>query len=68
MLHIAPIAKVQKLDTTWYNGAVYVLAISTMLFGQWERRDQMTSADLAKLKEDMYVWLDIMGDVGGLIG
>jgi hypothetical protein len=69
MLHnVRQLQKYKSLDTTWYNGALYVLAISTMLFGQWERRDQMTSADLAKLRDDMYVWLDIMGDVGGLIG
>ena len=69
MLHnVRQLQKYKSLDTTWYSGAVYVLAISTTLFGQWEKRDQMTSADLAKLRDDMNMWLDIMGDVGGLIG
>ncbi|KAI9821133.1 MAG: hypothetical protein M1827_003867 [Pycnora praestabilis] len=69
MLHtVRQLQKYKSLDTTWYNGAVYLMAITTTLFAQWERRDQTTTASLAQLREEMDMWLDIMGDVGGLLG
>ncbi|KAH0543578.1 hypothetical protein FGG08_002139 [Glutinoglossum americanum] len=58
----------KSLDTTWYTGAVYLMAITTALFAQWEKRSETTTEELAKLKEEMDLWLDIMGDVGGLLG
>ena len=56
------------LDTTWLNGAIFVLAISTTLFGHWERKDTTTAASLNTLQERMNSWLSILGDVGALLG
>lgn len=58
----------KSLDSNWQTGALFVLAISTTLFGHWERRDELTLADFEVLKEDMRAWLSIMGDMGRLLG
>lgn len=65
---VRQLQKLKSLDTTWYNTSVFVMAITTTLFAQWERRNEITSADLAALREEMDMWLDIMGDVGCLLG
>ncbi|KAH6669576.1 fungal-specific transcription factor domain-containing protein [Halenospora varia] len=56
------------LDTTWYNGAVYVMAITTTLFAQWDKRGETSSADLLALRGEMDTWLEIMLEVGCLLG
>ncbi|KZF24441.1 hypothetical protein L228DRAFT_245371 [Xylona heveae TC161] len=69
MLHnMRQLQKYKSLDTTWYNSAVYLMAITTTLFVEWEKRDQRTAADLASLREEMNFSLDILGDVGGVLG
>jgi hypothetical protein len=65
---VRKLQKYKSLDTTWYNSAVYVMAITTTLFAQWEKRGETSAADLAALREEMDIWLDIMGDVGILLG
>lgn len=60
--------KHKSLDTTWYNTALYVMAITTTLFAQWEKRNETSAADLAALREEMDIWLNIMKDLGGLLG
>lgn len=60
--------KYKSLDTTWYNTSVYVMALTTTLFSQWEKRHTISPADLAALKEEMDLWLSIMGDIGSLLG
>ncbi|KAI9850023.1 MAG: hypothetical protein M1838_006196 [Thelocarpon superellum] len=65
---VTQIQKYKSLDTTWYNGAVYLMAITTTLFAQWEKRNEITAVDLSNLREEMDQWLSIMGDVGGLLG
>ncbi|PQE31486.1 hypothetical protein CJF32_00008079 [Rutstroemia sp. NJR-2017a WRK4] len=65
---VRQLQKFKSLDTTWYNTAVYVMAITTTLFAQWEKRGNTTTADLAALKEEMDIWLEIMGDLGALLG
>lgn len=62
------IKNLKSLDTTWYNCSVYVMAITTTLFAQWERRHEITHKDLTALRSEMDTWLDIMGDVGHLLG
>jgi hypothetical protein len=62
------IQKYNCLDTTWYNTAVYVMAITTTLFTQYEKRNHISRDDLSKLNSDMVAWLDIMGHVGHLLG
>ena len=68
LYHVKIIQKYRSLDTNWQSGALYVLAISTTLFGHWERRDEITAAKLAALRDEMDSWLSIMGDVGALLG
>lgn len=58
----------KSLDSNWQTGALFVLAISTTLFGHWERRDELTLAGFEGLKEDMKAWLSIMGDMGRFLG
>lgn len=65
---VRQIQKYNCLDTTWYNTAVYVMAITTTLFVEYERRDHLSISDLESLKRDMGAWLGIMGDVGQLLG
>lgn len=68
LYHVNIIQKYRSLDTNWQSGALYVLAISTTLFGHWERKNEITAARLAALREEMDSWLSIMGDVGALLG
>lgn len=65
---VIQLQKLKSLDTTWYQAAVYVMAITTTLFAQWEKRDEMTAADLADLRTEMDMWLHVMTDVGQLLG
>jgi hypothetical protein len=65
---VRQLQKFKSLDTTWYNSAIYVMAITTTLFASWERRNEMTQPDLAALREEMDMWLNIMGEVGALLG
>ncbi|KAL8838396.1 MAG: hypothetical protein Q9170_002156 [Blastenia crenularia] len=58
----------KSLDSNWQTGALFVLAISTTLFGHWERRDELTLAGFDELKDDMRAWLSIMGDMGRFLG
>jgi len=55
------------LDTTWYNCAVYVMAITLTLFATHDKKDA-THAEIAVLRSDMEKWLGVMGDVGRLLG
>ena len=66
--HVKVIQKYKSLDTNWQTGALYVLAISTTLFGQWERVEQISEGSLAALRQDMNDWLSIIGDIGELLG
>ncbi len=66
--HVKQIQRYRSLDTNWQNGALYVLAISTTLFGHWERKEEFSASTFASLKDDMDSWLSIMGDVGDLLG
>ncbi len=65
---VIQLQKLKSLDTTWYNTSVYVMAITLTLFAQWEKRNETTAADLAALRAEMDTWLDIMGEMGNLLG
>ena len=58
----------KTIDTTWYNCAVYILAIQTTLYSHNQFRDELTAEKFAQLKSDMDIWLDILGEVGCLLG
>lgn len=68
LYHARQLQKIRCLDGTWQTGALYVLAISTTLFGHWERRDQMMQNNLTVLKEDMNSWLIVIADMSSLLG
>jgi hypothetical protein len=65
---IKQVQELKSLDTTWYNCAVYMLAIQTTFYGYDQLKDELTDEKLAELKSDMNAWLSIMGDIGGLLG
>ncbi|GAB7363256.1 hypothetical protein MBLNU230_g3538t1 [Neophaeotheca triangularis] len=58
----------KSLDTTWYMATTFLAAIFTTLFAYTERQDTVTSSELSKLKTDMDSWLEIIGEVGVLLG
>ncbi|KAJ9662115.1 hypothetical protein H2201_006223 [Coniosporium apollinis] len=69
MLDTANQLRIYKcLDSTWMTCTVYLAAIFTTLFVHYQRRDDMTSADLAKLRSNMDDWLVIIKDCGVLLG
>ncbi|KAK0732355.1 hypothetical protein B0T21DRAFT_313402 [Apiosordaria backusii] len=65
---VATLHKLKSLDTTWYQLAVYVAAIFTQLVAQWERRFETTVLEVASTREDMAMWLAIIGEIGRLLG
>jgi hypothetical protein len=65
---VVQLQKLKSLDTTWYNTSVYVMAITITLFAAWEKRDRTTAAELATLRAEIDTWLDIMGEMGALLG
>ena len=62
------IKALNSLDSTWYAAADYLAAIFTTLFVCNERQNSMTTQNLQQLQQDMERWLDVMGDVGRLLG
>lgn len=62
------IRDLKSLDTTWFNTTTFIAAIFTTLFAHTERQNDITSAELTTLREEMDRWLDIMGDIGQLLG
>lgn len=69
LLHVAQSMRALKaLDTTWLNATVWLAAMFVTLFVYNQRKDQITSVDLTALKDNMDAWLDIIGDIGQLMG
>lgn len=66
--YASQLSYLKSLDTTWHNATLYLAAVFTTLFVYTERKDQITSTDLNSLKEDMDRWLEVMGEVGNLLG
>ncbi|USW48969.1 hypothetical protein Slin15195_G022880 [Septoria linicola] len=62
------VKNLNALDTTWYSTTNFLAAIFTTLFAHTERRDQMTSTDLQRLRQDMDSWLEVMSEVANLLG
>ena len=65
---VVQLLKVKCLDTTWYQLAVYIAAIFSTLVAHWERRFGTTPEDLAVLRDDMAQWLDVIAEIGRLVG
>ncbi|KAF2644415.1 hypothetical protein P280DRAFT_465752 [Massarina eburnea CBS 473.64] len=69
MLHTCnELRTLRSLDIPWINAVVYIAAIFTTLFIYFQRKDHMSSVDMAKLRGDMDQWVDVMGDWGQLLG
>jgi hypothetical protein len=58
----------RSLDSPWYNSAIYVLAIQTMLYGHHQFRDELDQQKFDQLKFDMNTWLSILEDIGLMNG
>ncbi|KAF8540519.1 fungal-specific transcription factor domain-containing protein [Trichophaea hybrida] len=56
------------LDTTWYGATVQLLATLTILFSVWHNRDSVKPEEVKLVKKDMDLCMDIMGDLGSLLG
>ncbi|KAK3299733.1 uncharacterized protein B0H64DRAFT_469927 [Chaetomium fimeti] len=65
---VGSLFKLKSLDTTWYQQAVYVGAIFSTLVAHWQRRYEITAFEVAALREDMSLWLNIIGEIGRLLG
>ncbi|KAF2093612.1 hypothetical protein NA57DRAFT_20991, partial [Rhizodiscina lignyota] len=57
-----------SLDLPWINVTVYLAAIFTTLFVQSQRQEPITLIEMEKLRRDMAIWLDVMGEIGKLLG
>ena len=66
--HVRWLQRHKSLDTNWQTNVTYVLALATTLYGHWVRRYQLSLHDLEKLRDDMDGWLEVMGEIGSLIG
>lgn len=62
------LARLKYLDTTWYQMAVYIAAIFTLLAYRWERRAETTAAELADLKDYMRLGLSVVREIFSIIG
>lgn len=69
MLKIASeLARLKSLDTTWYQMAVYVAVVFTLLASQWERRAEITSSELAELKDQVSLGVSVINEILKYIG
>lgn len=69
LLNIAvQMKQLNALDSTWYCTTIHLAAIFTTLFVHTDRQDTMSSSDMQKLRADMDSWLDVMGEIGKLLG
>jgi hypothetical protein len=60
--------KFKSLDTSGLAATVLLIAIFTTLFITHQRRKELTQSTLDQLKLDMDLWLDVLGEVGHLLG
>ncbi|KAK8166658.1 fungal-specific transcription factor domain-containing protein [Phyllosticta citrichinensis] len=66
--HLDEIRKYKSLDVPWINCTVYLAAIFTTLFVYSQREDDLTSSGLAKLNQEMDMWLLIIDECGKILG
>ncbi|KUI57360.1 Activator of stress genes 1 [Cytospora mali] len=62
------LARLKSLDTTWYQMAVYVAAMFTILAAHWERRFDVTPEGFTNLQADMNMGLFVISEVSKYIG
>ena len=56
------------LDITWYCTTIYLACMFTTLFICTQRQDQLTSEDCRSLRRDMDSWIEVVGNIGRLLG
>lgn len=62
------LARLKSLETTWYQLALYVAVVFTLLSARWVRRAEVTPVELATLKEEMSMGLAIISEVLKYLG
>ncbi|KAK8058018.1 hypothetical protein PG994_008466 [Apiospora phragmitis] len=60
--------KIKSIDTTYYMQSVYIAAAFSSMAAVWERRHEVTSAEVESLRHDMGMWLDILAETSKIIG
>lgn len=65
---VEQLRQLNSLDLPWINVTVYIAAIFTALFVQSQRQEPIQQIEMEKLQRDMAIWLDIMGEIGKLLG
>jgi len=60
--------KYKSLDPTWYQVAVYVMAITITLYDKLEKRSKISVSELTALSDDINSWLSILDEIGTMIG
>jgi hypothetical protein len=65
---ITSLLKIKSLDTTWYQLSVYVAAMFSSLVAHWERRFDTSPAEMATLRRDMKMWMNIVYEIGLTLG
>ncbi|TKA60716.1 hypothetical protein B0A55_10733 [Friedmanniomyces simplex] len=68
MAAASKLKQLKSLDTTLYYATDFLAAICTTIFAYTERKTQLRSEDLRKLRADMDTWLDVLGPVGQMLG
>lgn len=58
----------KSLDIPWINTVVYIAAIFTTLYISSMQQTQLTPVDMTKLKDDMTVWINILGECDHFLG
>lgn len=65
---VKEVQRKKSLDTTWYQLAVYLAALFSLLVAHWQRRFDVTEAEVAALREDARAWLSIIAEIGRQMG
>lgn len=65
---VAQLHELNALDFSWNGTNTHIAAMFTLLFVYWERRDQISAAELHKLKAELGICLDIIGFVSQILG
>ncbi|KAL6702750.1 hypothetical protein ACN47E_000984 [Coniothyrium glycines] len=61
LLNCTKLMQKKSLDIPWINAVVYVAAAFTTLFISTVRKEDLSAVDMTKLKDDMAVWIEIIG-------
>lgn len=58
----------KSLDIPWINAVVFIAATFTTLFVNTTRKEQLSPVDMTKLRSDMMIWIDIIGECDHFLG